>query len=50
MNAWLLDVQCLATPVPIAVGYFGQYFIKPLLGFIIAKVCTTSKKLPFATV
>lgn len=30
--------QCIATPAPIAVGYFGQYFIKPILGFIIAKV------------
>ena len=38
VNACHLMLQCLATPAPIAVGYFGQYFIKPLLGFLIAKV------------
>jgi BASS family bile acid:Na+ symporter len=37
--------KCLATPAPIAVGYFGQYFIKPLLGFLIAKVLNLSPAL-----
>ena len=31
-------VQCASNPVPIGVGYLGQYLIKPLLGFLIAKV------------
>jgi predicted Na+-dependent transporter len=38
VKPWHRMLQCLATPAPIAVGYFGQYFIKPLLGFLIAKV------------
>lgn len=31
-------LQCLARPKPIIVGYLAQYLIKPVLGFIIAKV------------
>lgn len=30
--------QCLKNPVPIGVGYLAQYIVKPLLGFLIAKV------------
>ncbi len=31
-------LQCAQNPVPIGVGYLAQYIIKPLLGFMIAKV------------
>ena len=31
-------VQCAADPVPIGVGYLAQYIVKPLLGYVIAKV------------
>ena len=31
-------VQCAKNPVPIGVGYLAQYIVKPLLGFMIAKV------------
>ena len=30
--------QCMKNPVPIGVGYLAQYIVKPLLGFMIAKV------------
>ena len=32
-------LQCAADPVPIGVGYLAQYIVKPLLGYVIAKVC-----------
>lgn len=35
-------MQCASNPVPIGVGYLGQYLIKPLLGFLIAKVSLPS--------
>lgn len=35
-----LCVQCLQRPKPIGVGYAAQYVIKPLLGFLISKVCS----------
>lgn len=28
----------MKNPVPIGVGYLAQYIVKPLLGFLIAKV------------
>ncbi len=30
--------QCMKNPVPIGVGYLAQYIVKPLLGYLIAKV------------
>ena len=42
---WMRCVQCISNPIPIGVGYFGQYCIKPLLGFLIAKVCAIARKL-----
>lgn len=34
----LYAVQCAADPVPIGVGYLAQYIVKPVLGYVIAKV------------
>jgi len=38
LNLTRTRVQCAGNPVPIGVGYLCQYLIKPMLGFIIAKV------------
>lgn len=38
-------VQCASNPVPIGVGYLGQYLIKPLLGFLIARVSPPAQQL-----
>lgn len=37
--------KCASNPVPIGVGYLGQYLIKPLLGFLIAKALNLSPAL-----
>ena len=34
----LWGTQCMSNPVPIGVGYLAQYIVKPLLGYLIAKV------------
>jgi bile acid:Na+ symporter, BASS family len=37
--------KCAERPAPIFIGYLGQYLVKPLLGFVIAKALNLSPSL-----